>query len=395
MRIGIVGPFNPLSIASFLYGDDVPFINEGTTAVNTLAKEFLKQGHYLKIFTLSSIKPNVYQVIKGENVEIHIIPSGLFPSLFGNHMFIIGLYFLSRRISKVINKELEGLDVLHAHWTYEYAKAASCFSDKIPVFDTVRDWCPYQLSIMKGRDKIYWSIKYLIFRQVMSDKNITFIANSGYTYRMLKEAYPSKEMPIIPNPIDKNWILEEKSEQTKHQIISIATGLLSPRKNIGTLLEAFSLYRKKFKDATLHLVGGYDKTDEVYKNWEKRKLTEGVVFYGLLPHNDLAKLLDRMSCLVHPSLEETFGNILLEAMSRRVLCIGGADAGAVPDVLGHGKYGLICDIKNPSAIFYAMEKVLEPKVSGDLQRNATEMLKNIYSSEIIAGKHIELFQRYE
>lgn len=392
MRIGIVGPFNPAFIADYLEEKNIPSINEAATALNTLVRELLEQGQEVKVFTQHPLLPQEYKVLKGKNVEVFLIPSGILPHLLGFHQLVVGQFYLPRRIAKVIKKEVGSLDVLHAHWTYEYARAASMLSDRIPVYDTVRDWCPYQLSIMKGRGRLDWQLKTITFRKVMADKNITFIANSDYTKKKIIEAYPEKTVPVIPNPIDKSWILEEKKSESQHKIISIATGLLSPRKNIGCLLEAFAMYRKKFADAELHLVGGYDKSSEVYSAWEINELLEGVVLHGALPHDELAVLLDKMSCLVHPSLEETFGNILLEAMSRCVPCIGGDDAGAVPDVLGRGKYGLVCDIKNPQAIYQAMVEMSNPEVAQQIQREATKMLKENYSSDIIVKKHIELFE---
>ena len=322
-----------------------------------------------------------------------MIPSGILPRFLGYHQLVVGQFYLPTRISNVISKEINNLDVLHAHWTYEYAKAILPFAGKLPIFDTVRDWCPYQLSIMKGRSRLDWQLKNITFKQVMAEKRMTFIANSAYTNRMITESYPDKQVPVIPNPIDKNWIVEEKKNEVKHKIVSIATGLLSPRKNVGTLLDAFTMYRKDYPDAELHLVGAYEETSETFKKWKEKGWLQGVSLHGPLPHDELAALLDQMSCLVHPSVEETFGNILLEAMSRCVPCIGGEDAGAVPDVLGRGEYGIVCDIRNPKAIYEALVKMNEPEVAQKIKLNATKMLKENYSSEIILKKHIELFER--
>ncbi len=392
MRVGIVGPFNPAFVADYLEEIDIPFINGAATAVNTLVREFIEQGHTVKVFTLHSLLPNTYRILHGKNIDIYLIPSGIMPKVLGDCQLVMGQFYLSKRITKVIRENIGTLDVLHAHWTYEYARAASLLSGMIPVFDTVRDWCPYQLSIMRGRNRLDWQLKSITFRKVMADGNITFIANSAYTYKKIKESYPDKDVPIIPNPIDKKWILDEKKVNVKHKIVSIATGLLSPRKNIGTLMEAFSLYKRDFPEAELHLVGCYDEQNETFKQWKASGWFNGVTLHGSMPHDELAELLDQMSCLVHPSVEETFGNILMEAMSRCVPCIGGEDAGAVPDVLGLGLYGLVCDIHNSNAIYEAMLKINRPEVSQQIAEDATKMLKENYSSDIIANKHIELFE---
>ena len=391
MNIGIIAPFNPACIARYLYGKDIPSINNNATAVNTLVVEFLRQGHTVKIFTLTPKAPHKYETFKGKNVCVYLVPTGLFPRLCGYRQFKLWQFYLPQRLARIVHKELNDLDVLHAHWTYEYAKAASLLSDEKKVFVTVRDWCPYQLGIMRGMKKIAWFLKYITFKQVMTDDKITFVANSNYTYEKIVDAYPEKIIPIIPNPIDKSWILDKKKKQVSYNVISIAQGLNSARKNIGKLLEAFCEYRKLFSNAQLHLVGRYDKHSDMYINWKNNGWLEGVIFHGTMPHEELSALLDEMSFMVHPAWEETFGNILLEAMSRCVPCIGGEKSGAVPVVLGNGQYGLICDINNSKSILDAMIKMNDEKLSTAIQNRATTMIKSTYSSEIIANRHIGLY----
>ncbi len=391
MKIGVLGPFNPVSIADFLPGEQLPSINVAATAVNTLVHEFLSMGHQVYVFTLSYATPQKYRIIKGNNVEVHLIPTGLIPWLLGSHQMVFGPFVLSKRIAKIVKGKIKDIDVIHAHWTYEYAKAASYLSKEIPVFDTVRDWCPYQLSLMKGRNNIDWEIKNILFKQVMADKRITFIANSTYTERMITQACPHIKPPIIPNPIDKTWILDKKRKDVKHQVVSIAAGLCSRRKNIGKLIEAFVEYNKIYPDARLHLVGSYDETFANYVEWKKNGWLENVIFYGILPHNQLVSILDEMSIMVHPAWEETFGNIFLEAISRCVPCIGGEKSGAVPEVLGYGSYGLLCDIHDAQCILNSMLKMEDQSIYNMIQKSASKMIKEKYSSDVIAQRHIDLF----
>ena len=392
MRIGIVGPFNPLSVIDYLDDTDVKSINETATAVNTLVREFLAQGHQVKVFTLSTTLPNLYRVLKGRNIEIVLIPTGIIPRFLGFHQMAVGSFYLPQRIARCIKKRINDVDVLHAHWTYEYARAASFFSTIIPVFDTVRDWCPYQMTLQKNwRGKYDWKLKHMLFKKVMADSSIYFIANSSYTYQMIIGHFRGKKVSIIPNPIESSWILRSKLKQVSNTFISISTNVFDPRKNIECLLDAFRLYRNLYPEAVLHLIGRYEEND-VFRTWKQGGKLVGVVFHGAIPHSDLASLLDDMSCLIHPSLEETFGNILLEAMSRCVICIGGDKSGAVPEVLGYGEFGFLCDITSAQSIFDAMLKTNNLELVNRIQRQATEMLINSYSSTRIVEKHIELFR---
>lgn len=389
MRIGVLGPFNPAAIKDFLTDSPVPSINESATAINTLVRELLLMGHEVKVFTRSNMHRHKVLVLNGGKAEVYIVPSG--PRL--KLAFLHSPLLWPRHISSVLGKHVDSLDVLHAHWTYEYAKAAAAFSCVLPVLVTVRDWCPYQFNISFGRRRIYWAWKLWIFRQVMSDRRITFLANSQYTQRMITGRYPKISAPIILNPIDKTWILDSKKKSSTHHIISIAEWLFDKRKNIEKLLRAFAEYRQTFPDAQLHLVGRYDRKVKSYKAWEQRGWLDSVILYGAVPHAQLADLLDEMSVLVHPSMEETFGNILVEAMARCVPCIGGDRSGAVPEVLGFGKYGLLCDINDSHSICQAIMQLENSSLRSSLVANATSMLKSVCSSEVVAAQHVVLYQK--
>lgn len=396
MRIGILSPFNPACISDYLNDSDVPSVNNGATSVNTLVRELLDQGHELKIFTMSALMPQKLRVLRGKNVEVFVVPMGICPRLLSYHQLAMGSFYLPRRMAKLLKKEIDTLDVVQAHWTYEYAKAASAVSKIIPVYDTVRDWCPYQVSIQKTRrGKLDWLLRSRLFKAVIADKNITFIANSSFTHSELSQVLTNQTIPIIPNPIEKSWILDKRDIIKKHQIVSIATSLTNPLKNITPLLEAFILYKKDYPEAELHLVGNYNESNQTFVSWKENGLLDGVVLHGSVPHSELAALLDEMSCLVHPSTHETFGNILLEAMARCVPCIGGDHSGAVPMVLGEGQYGLVCDIYNPQSIYETLVEMSKPEVSEKIRKSATDMLKRNFSSEVIVKQYIDLYRKNE
>lgn len=391
MRIGIVGYCNPFELKDFLFsGQDIPNINKSATAVNTLVKELLQKGHSVKLFTTFSEKGNVVKLY-GNNLTIFLCSRYCsIPKM----AFFSRIYMVSRLV-RVIKSEIHDLNVLHAHWTYEFALAAKHFSNQIPVFCTVRDWCPYILSMQVGiKAKIYWSISWLIFKQVMKGDQINFIANSFYTYERIKAMYPYKDVKIIPNPIQKEYILDVPKQRIEHPVfISICQNIEEKRKNVYRLILAFQLYHKNNRNATLMLIGnGATEGNKIIAKWKKQNLLSGVRLCGYVNHDKLMNLIDCSTALIHPSLEETFGNILLEGMARGKLCIGGEKSGAVPQVLGNGKYGLLCDVENINSMVKAMEIANDEQIVRGIVKQATTYLKENYSSTVIADKHIALYK---
>lgn len=393
MRIGLVTPFNPAAFPDRL-GPDVPQLHRGATAVHILAEELLAQGHELTVFTSypgagpvrewKDLRTEDGTLPAQGSLRVIAVPrSGSLP-LPGKRLAV------ARRLRKVLALEIGNLDVLHAQWTYDYALAAGAFAKRIPTFCSVRDWAPLQLQMQTAWDgRLYWLQSLYISRKVLKNKHIRFIANSQYTKDCLLQDDPAKEVILLPNPIRKATILQERTWYPEHPVLVSVCQSIDARKNIGTLLEAFRRYRKEQPEAELHL-GGNDCVEGHPKLAPWKDLMEGVHLHGWLDRDALNDLLDRASVMVLPSLEETFGNVLLEGMARRVAVVGGRDSGAVPDVLGQGKYGILCDVRDPEDLCRALRSA-ERREQVDA---ATAYILREYASDRIAQKQVEIYRSF-
>ena len=304
--------------------------------------------------------------------------------------------YVSHRLYRVMRIHVSDIDILHAQWTYEAAVASLKFADCIPTFCTVRDWCPLIMKMQyRLRDKIVWYISYLYcFKKVFSDSHIHYIANSFYTCEKIKSLVHENRIDIIPNPIDKRFVLDTKKHpNAEESFISICGNLEDPRKNILVLIKAFRAFRQKHINAKLVLIGNYtDSFKEKIININNG--IEGISLVGNVSHSDLFNYIDCAHCLIHPALEETFGNILLEAMARRVVCIGGSDSGAVPQVLEEGKAGLLCDVTNVDSIVMAMEQSLDNDTCEKLVECASQKIHEEYKSDINMQRTINVYRKY-
>ena len=64
----------------------------------------------------------------------------------------------------------------------------------------------------------------------------------------------------------------------------------------------------------------------------------------------------RADIFCSPTLEESFGQVFLEAMAQGVPCIGGEMSGAVPWVMGEG--GVVCDVTKPEKLAECIERMM-------------------------------------
>jgi L-malate glycosyltransferase len=394
MRIGISGPFNPNVVFDYLSDESklkVESINENASAINSLVRYLLGTGNSVVIFT-GNMAVSENSVLYGDKITIYIVGLKVKWRYLSFYAF---MYITSYRIWKYISKYIHDIDILHVHWTYDFAYASSKFVDVIPVVCTVRDWAPYIYKTVKTiKLRILWMQKKYISKKVLDNKKINFISNSDYTRQRILSVYPNYYVPIVFNSIDDKYILIKRELYPKViTFVSISPSIDDIRKNCNTLVLAFSKFRTKYPCAKLILIGRVNFRGVLYKEWEKNGLLDNIEFTGFINHCELMRVLDNVSCLVHPSLEETFGNIFLEAMSRRVPIIGGEKSGAVPIVLKNGECGCLCDVTNVASLVNAMFRVIEDSAyKRQLVENSTNVLINEYSGSIIAQKHLDIYK---
>lgn len=393
MNITICGPINPSEFSKVLnYTGKLPNINRGASAVNTYVRELLRKGHNVVVVTQevpSKEKKDI--VLAGEQLTIHIVHSNA--GIYVSHAF--SRFYMVPRLRTVLKGYISKTDVLHAQWSYDYAYASMAFKEQVPVFCTVRDWAPYITSLQKGLKRLQWKAYTIMSNKVLETEGVHIIANSEYTHNSIKNALPFKEVDVIYNPIDKELILNQRlKDPDSVEFLTIASYVFEHRKNIQKLLEAFHVFRGRHPEIILNVIGDYSGREKEIEDLKASSLLDGVKLLGSMKHRQLIEIIDKCTCLVHPALEETFGNILLEGMARRVIVIGGEKSGAVPSVLQNGRCGILCDVENKESIVEALEMALDKEMRDKLINTATIVLNDKYNSETIVNKHLALYQKY-
>lgn len=352
MNIAIISPFNPFEVKDLLYNpESVYHVNVVATSVHAIVRGLLKLGHNVTVITSSVGEDSRTIEYSGENFKIYIVQNKYRRVFFGLNVY--------PKVRKILRDHIDEFDVLHAQWTYEYAYSIIPFVKQKTCFCSVRDWCPYLMTFptnLKGR--IQMRILYHYFKNVMKCNDIVKVANSLYTYKCISQYLNRYDIPQIFNPVKSEIIVTEIPTKSDNPVfISITQRLTEERKNIPTLIKAFSIIHKLYPTTILKLVGEGNQGDFAYLQQEGFSL-DGIEFLGRMSHDKLMSEIERSSILVHPAFEETFGNILLEAGAKFKPCIGGYDSGAVPQVLDYGRAGCLCDVSNVHSLKEAMLAVM-------------------------------------
>ena len=98
MNILILSPFNPLEFSEFLNEDSakIPNINAGASAVHTVVREFLKDGHQVTVITYNMQKKPICDCcLRGKLLTIEILPQN---TIFPKGMVLVRWYMVKRMI---------------------------------------------------------------------------------------------------------------------------------------------------------------------------------------------------------------------------------------------------------------------------------------------------------
>jgi len=172
-------------------------------------------------------------------------------------------------------------------------------------------------------------------------------------------------------------------------------GRVSPEKGVHDLIRAFHEVLKRFPGARLHITGGIgsaplewlvglsnephvvalrvfyqQRGDENKGSYLKfleaeagQELGKRIIFEGRIDHAKTETFYHRAAVLVNPSLSESFGMTLVEAMMHRVPVVA-TKVGGMPYIVDPERTGLLVDPASPPALAAAICEIL-----GDRERS--------------------------
>ena len=192
----------------------------------------------------------------------------------------------------------------------------------------------------------------------------------------------------IPNIIDK--IPKKVSSLETKRIVSV--GRLSPEKGYMDLLKVFSVIANKYPTWHLDIIGDGVEKERLEKFINNHELNERVTLHGFQNKDYVDKILHDSSIYVMTSYTESFGIVLLEAMSHGLPCIAFDSAEGARELINSGMNGYL--IKNRS--YAAMIKKIEDLMKHQNVRKklglAGRYSIKIYTSEIVGEQWYNLIE---
>ncbi|MFA7344951.1 MAG: glycosyltransferase [Terrimicrobiaceae bacterium] len=229
-------------------------------------------------------------------------------------------YFDVKRISRYVRKLAP--DLVHAHGTEEsYLLAAQATG--LPNLVTAqgcyfiinREFSPKLVSRARAVEFTEW----LGLRRA---KNV--IAKSKYVAEELRKKFPHLNIHEIPNTFDARLLDIPLAREREPGSLAFV-GTIVKRKGVHILAQALEILKAESgkrkvenQKIRLHVFGNRPDNPSPYEQSIisnlQSLLGDRVIFHGTVPALEVAGALSRIELLVAPSLEEMFGNQVIEAL---------------------------------------------------------------------------------
>ncbi len=330
-----------------------------------IAKRFVKWGHQVTQF--SSCFPNCLAEEKVDGVTIirRGYPDARF--LFSSVHFLAFKYY-KNNVGKfdVVVDEIHGLPFFTPWYIKEKKVVLIC---EVAGGLWVKMFGPFFGLFGRLTERIYLRFIY---------RNIPYLTISNSTKEeLIREGVESKNITVlsmgltIPKKIKK---VEKEKDPTL-----IVVGRLSKSKGIEDAVETLRQVSKTHTETKLWIVGDGDKKyiDYLKKMAKKLDVSDRITFWGFVSEEKKFELMGRAHLLLHASVKEGWGLVVIEAASQSTPSVV-YDVAGLRDSVKDGKTGIV--LKENNAKEMAKQSMLllnNKKRYEDFQKNALVWAKSL------------------
>ncbi len=197
------------------------------------------------------------------------------------------------------------------------------------------------------------------------------------------------ECIYIPNVIDK---IPGKSALLNNKRL-ISVGRLSPEKGFMDLLKMYVILHKDYPEWKLDIIGDGVEKERLAQFIKEHGLEEAVTLHGFRDKEYIDKMLHEASIYLLTSFTESFGIVLIEAMSHGVPCIAFNSAEGARELIQSGKNGYLIKNRSYTAFLKKVKDLINSKEDrkkiGKVSREGVKQ----YTCEVVSEQWFDLIEK--
>lgn len=216
-------------------------------------------------------------------------------------------------------------------------------------------------SVLRNLDSFRLAYDPSLRRTYKAAKKILIVAK--YMLDLIPAEFHCKTEIVLETGICRNDYPEAQSKTSSKHFTLLYVGHLIPYKGLEFLIRGLKrVNTETLRSMQLHVIGdGGAYADQCKKMTQVLGLTGSVTFHGRLPHEQVRKWYQKADALCFPTLAETSGNVLLEAMAMRLPVVS-VNYGGPSEIVDQSS-GILVDPVSPDYLVAGIASALEQLVA--------------------------------
>ena len=271
--------------------------------------------------------------------------------------------------------ENEKPDVIHVH-TFLAGEIALWIKDKYNIPFVVTE---HSTGFAR---RIYNQRQLQLAKQVFANSECNIAVSEPFC--SLLEDKIKERFKYIPNVVDTNFFTLPLKKSNRNKFTFLNVGHLDKKKNQLGLIKAF---KKSFfgqNSYQLKIIGDGSERKNLDDFVRDEKLELQVHIVGKKNRNEIKFEMQQADCFVLSSYHETFGVVLIEAMSCGLPVLS-TKSGGPESIIKNSKLGILCDFKD---LEKEMLKIIKTNYDSDYIR---KYIIDNFSEKIISQQIIEVY----
>ena len=234
-------------------------------------------------------------------------------------------------------------------------------------------------------------IKRLFFRIMVSPAQALAVLTLWWQKRLAKSGV-NKPLFIIPNPLPRKW--ERRARIHRHlkpdpeRIVLLSLTRLVRGKGVDAVIDAMPFLPSEFE---LIVAGDGPQRPALQRRVQALGMENRVRFTGWVSGGDKQCLFDEADVFVLPTRYDSFGMGFLEAMANGLPVVA-AKWDAIPDVVPHGRCGILVKKVEPHALAQAVLALHDLQARRRMGEEGKRWVLEKFSAEVVGREIAAMLQ---
>ena len=225
-------------------------------------------------------------------------------------------------------------------------------------------------------------------------KNAKVILLSWRLYPDIEKVVPRKNVVICPNGIPSIDYEYKNRNNITPKLLFLSNLMVS--KGVLVLLDALKILHDRNCSFFCDFVGG--ATQEIWaerfvKEVKERGLEEMVKYHGRKVGNEKILYFENADLFIHPTTDDCFPLVLLEAMQYGLPCVT-TNEGGIPDIVENGENGLIAEQQDPQSLAVCIERLIADKeLRRKMGQSGLAKFKSHFTIDCFEHSFVEIMEK--